>query len=50
MLEAKEKYEHIRKQLELADLDALLVKLPENILYFSNCWPITGWGTKTKRS
>lgn len=42
--EDKEKYERIEKKLESSSLDGLLVRLPENVLYFSNWWPITGWG------
>ncbi len=44
VLEDKAKYLRIRQMMKTADLDALLVKLPENVLYFSNWWPITGWG------
>ena len=40
----KEKYNRVKKLISEAGLDALLVKLPENVLYFSNWWPITGWG------
>jgi Xaa-Pro dipeptidase len=38
------KYERIRAMMKAAGLDVLLVKLPENVLYFSNYWPVTGWG------
>jgi Xaa-Pro aminopeptidase len=43
-LEDKQKYARVQKMMKDAGLDALLVKLPENVLYFSNWWPITGWG------
>ena len=43
-LEDKEKYDRVKSKIRDAGLDALLVKLPENVLYFSNWWPITGWG------
>ncbi|MHA1756822.1 MAG: aminopeptidase P family N-terminal domain-containing protein, partial [Promethearchaeota archaeon] len=38
------KFERARKRIRDEGLDGLLVKLPENVLYFSNWWPITGWG------
>src|SRR6056297_380301 len=44
VLEDKDKYDRVSKILEESDLDAMFVKLPENVLYFSNWWPITGWG------
>ncbi|MBD3353452.1 MAG: M24 family metallopeptidase [Candidatus Lokiarchaeota archaeon] len=40
----KEKFDRVKKGLEKSKLDGLLVRLPENVLYFSNWWPITGWG------
>jgi len=43
-LQDKEKYDRVKKILKDAKLDAILVRLPENVLYFSNWWPITGWG------
>jgi Xaa-Pro aminopeptidase len=43
-LEDKDKYDRVKNKIADAGLDALLVKLPENVLYFSNWWPITGWG------
>ncbi|GAB4320264.1 MAG: Xaa-Pro peptidase family protein [Promethearchaeota archaeon] len=39
-----EKERRARRALEDAGLDALLVRLPENVLYFTNYWPVTGWG------
>lgn len=43
-LQDKEKYDRAKKAIKKAGLDAIFVKLPENVLYFSNWWPITGWG------
>ena len=42
--EDREKSERIKVLLRESGLDGILVRLPENVLYFSNCWPITGWG------
>jgi len=44
MKQDKEKFDHIRKLMEKSGFDGLLLKIPENVLYFSNWWPITGWG------
>ena len=44
VLEDTEKFRRAKQLIKDAGLDALLVKLPENVLYFSNWWPITGWG------
>ncbi|MHA1341344.1 MAG: M24 family metallopeptidase [Promethearchaeota archaeon] len=44
ILEDKEKFARAKKLIKEAGFDALLLKLPENVLYFSNWWPITGWG------
>ena len=44
MLSDTEKFNRARKRLEEENLDAIFVKLPENVLFFSNYWPITGWG------
>lgn len=43
-LEDNSKFERAKKKIFEAGLDGLLVRLPENVLYFSNWWPITGWG------
>ncbi len=39
-----QKWDRVRGILERENLDALIVKLTENVLYFTNWWPITGWG------
>lgn len=38
------KWDRVRGILERENLDALIVKFTENVLYFTNWWPITGWG------
>ena len=44
VLEDNIKFDRAKEAMKKAGLDAILVKLPENVLYFSNWWPITGWG------
>jgi len=38
------KWDRVRGIIERNDLDALVVRFTENVLYFTNWWPITGWG------
>lgn len=38
-----EKINRVKKILIKNGLDALVVRLPENILYLTGYWPITGW-------
>src|SRR4030042_4691683 len=38
------KWDRVRSIMAKNDLDALGVKSTENVLYFTNWWPITGWG------
>ncbi len=38
------KWDRVRGIMERENLDALVIKFTENVLYFTNWWPITGWG------
>lgn len=38
-----EKRPRVREVFEELELDAIVVRNPENVLYFSGYWPITGW-------
>jgi Xaa-Pro aminopeptidase len=44
VLKDSTKWDRVRGIMERNDLDALVVKFTENVLYFTNWWPITGWG------
>lgn len=38
-----QKTDHLKRGLAAAGLDGLLVLLPENVLYCTHYWPVTGW-------
>lgn len=38
-----EKVSRIKEYLKKYELDALIVRNPENVLYVSGYWPVTGW-------
>ncbi|HMF31381.1 MAG TPA: Xaa-Pro peptidase family protein [Candidatus Lokiarchaeia archaeon] len=44
MLKDTQKWDRVREILERENLDAIIAKFTENVLYFTNWWPITGWG------
>ncbi|MHA1734658.1 MAG: M24 family metallopeptidase [Promethearchaeota archaeon] len=44
MVKDLEKERRVKELLGDAGLDGVLVRLPENVLYFTNYWPVTGWG------
>jgi Xaa-Pro aminopeptidase len=41
----KEKETYYKSLMREAGLDAIIVRYPENVLYFSNYYPITGWAS-----
>nr|MDO8119361.1 aminopeptidase P family N-terminal domain-containing protein [Candidatus Sigynarchaeota archaeon] len=44
MVPDAEKRDRIKKMMDKNDLDVIISKYTENVLYFTNVWPITGWG------
>jgi Xaa-Pro aminopeptidase len=44
LLKDPQKWDRVREILERESLDAVIAKFTENVLYFTNWWPITGWG------
>ena len=40
----KVKGDRVQTLLARENLDAIIVRFTENVLYFTNWWPITGWG------
>ncbi|MHA1794459.1 MAG: M24 family metallopeptidase [Promethearchaeota archaeon] len=44
MIKDPQKKQLIKKFMEKNDLDCIISRYTENVLYFTNVWPITGWG------
>ena len=45
MVKDQEKETHYKRLMKEAGLDAIIVRYPENVLYFSNFYPVTGWAS-----